>query len=427
MTKENNSIRGMHDYLPEEVRIWQYVENILKKIFSCYCYTEIRLPILEYTSLFHNTVGNTTEIFEKEIYSFNDRNNKNITLRPEGTIGCVRASIKHNLINKKIQRLWYLGPMFRYERPQKGRYRQFYQMGAEIFGIKEPTIDLEIIMLTSRFWKMLDIADHVTLEINSIGSIDARANFQNHLVLFLEKHKYSLDADCLRRLYTNPLRILDSKNIKIQNLLKTGPQLSNYLDQESSIHFNQLCNLIKSMNISYIINQNLIRGLDYYNSTVFEWKTKKLGTQNTICAGGRYDLLIEKIGGISTPAIGFALGMERLILLLKKIKPQLICTYTIDIYVMTFDYSMKLDAVKLSEYIRNKLPNLKIMTHLHNENIKKQFQLANKYQARIALLLGLEEKEKKSVLVKNMYNRKQKIVLQSLLIEELSSLFQYKK
>lgn len=419
---KNKSVRGIHDYLPKEIILWNYVEEIIKKILFSYCYNEIRLPILEYTKLFKHTIGNITDIIEKEMYSFEDRNNNKLTLRPEGTVGCARAYIQNNnFLHDREQRLWYLGPMFRYERPQKGRYRQFYQMGVEVFGIQGPDIDLELILLTTHFWKKLGIEQYLILEVNSIGSIDIRNKYKKDLVEFLKKNESFLDKDSQRRLNTNPLRILDSKILSTQILLKSGPQLNHYLDKNSSIYFKKLCDFMSYIGIPYTINNNLIRGLDYYNDTVFEWKTNQLGAQDTVCAGGRYDNLIEKIGGPKTPAIGFAIGMERLILLIKTVSFCML-PYFIDIYILVFDDSFKLNSVKLSELIRSQLPILKVMTNFFGGNITQQFRLADKYNARVALLLGPEEKNKKSILIKNLTNRKQKVVLQTQLIHELSFL-----
>ncbi|CAL4043022.1 histidine--tRNA ligase [Buchnera aphidicola] len=421
MNKKNESIRGMHDYLPNEIMIWNHVENLLKKILFSYCYREIRLPVLEHTKLFNNTIGNNTDIFEKEMYSFQDRKNNQLTLRPEGTVGCARASIQHNLLINKEQRLWYLGPMFRYERPQRGRYRQFYQMGAEAFGFKGPDIELELILLTASFWKKLGIDKYLILELNSIGSIHIRNQYKKDLLKFLQINESFLDHASKCRLHTNPFRILDSKVESTQVLLKKGPQLSNYIDENSAFHFKKLCCFMSDLEIIYTINNNLIRGLDYYNDTVFEWKTNKLGSQNTICAGGRYDQLIETLGGPNIPAVGFAIGMERLILLIKEVS-SFTMLYFIDIYILVFNDSFKLSSIKLSEFIRHKFPTLKIMINFHGGNITQQFRLANKHNARVALLLGPEEQKKESILIKNLINRKQKIVLKTQLIEELSFL-----
>ena len=321
--KKIQSIRGMNDLLPNESATWQQIEKIVKGVLNSYGYNEIRTPIVEDTALFKRAVGEVTDIVEKEMYTFNDRNDESITLRPEITAGCVRAGIEHGLFYNQEQRLWYLGPAFRYEKPQKGRYRQFHQFGVEVFGLEGPNIDAELILLTARFWKALGIEEHTTLELNSIGSVEARANYRNALVSFLEQHKDKLDEDCLRRMYTNPLRVLDSKNPVIQELLNQAPKLFNYLDEESKLHFDGLCQLLDSAGIKYNINQRLVRGLDYYNRTVFEWVTSSLGAQGTVCGGGRYDGLVSQLGGQPTPAVGFAMGVERLVLLVQAVNPSL--------------------------------------------------------------------------------------------------------
>ncbi len=285
MAKNIQAIRGMNDYLPEETALWQRIEGTLKQVLGGYGYSEIRLPIVEQTPLFKRAIGEVTDVVEKEMYTFEDRNGESLTLRPEGTAGCVRAGIEHGLLYNQEQRLWYIGPMFRYERPQKGRYRQFHQLGAEVFGLQGPDIDAELILLTARWWKALGIAEHVTLELNSIGSLEARANYRDALVAFLEQHVEVLDEDCKRRMYSNPLRVLDSKNPEVQALLNDAPRLSEYLDEESRAHFAGLCELLAQAGIPYTVNERLVRGLDYYNRTVFEWVTTSLGAQGTVCAG----------------------------------------------------------------------------------------------------------------------------------------------
>lgn len=296
MAKNIQAIRGMNDYLPADTVIWQRIETILKRVLAGYGYSEIRTPIVEQTPLFRRAIGEVTDVVEKEMYTFDDRNGESVTLRPENTAGCVRAGIEHGLLYNQEQRVWYLGPMFRYERPQKGRYRQFYQLGAEVFGLQGPDIDAELILLTARWWRELGIFEHVTLELNSIGSLAARANYREALVAFLEQHKDKLDEDCKRRMYSNPLRVLDSKNPEVQQLLNDAPELFDYLDAESKEHFDSLCALLDGAGIKYRINQRLVRGLDYYNRTVFEWVTTALGAQGTVCAGGRYDGLVEQLG-----------------------------------------------------------------------------------------------------------------------------------
>ncbi|CUR53720.1 Histidine--tRNA ligase [Serratia symbiotica] len=424
MSNNIQAIRGMNTYLPKDAILFQYVENILKKILNNYSYNEIRLPIIEKTSLFKRAIGEITDIIEKEMYTFNDRNGNSISLRPEGTAGCVRASIENGLLYNQEQRLWYLGPMFRYERPQKGRYRQFHQLGVEVFGLSGPNIDAELILLTARFWKILGITKYIKLELNSIGSLKSRIKYRHMLVNFLIKNINFLDEDCKRRLYRNPLRILDSKNPKIQKLLNNAPNISKYLDEESYIHFSTLCKILVQENIPYIINERLVRGLDYYNNTVFEWITNNLGSQNTLCAGGRYDSLVEKLGGKKIPAIGFAIGLERLILLIKTINPTLIINslFKIDIYIISSDIHTQNIAIKISEEIRDVLPNIKIMTNFNIKSIKKQIIYANKLGARIVLILNHHEITKQQVIIKDLYNRKQKILAQNEIITFLKQI-----
>ena len=297
MAKNIQAIRGMNDYLPGETALWQRIEGSLKQVLGSYGYSEIRLPIVEQTPLFKRAIGEVTDVVEKEMYTFEDRNGDSLTLRPEGTAGCVRAGIEHGLLYNQEQRLWYVGPMFRHERPQKGRYRQFHQIGAEVFGLQGPDIDAELIMLTARWWRELGISEHVSLELNSIGSLEARANYRDALVAYLEQFTDKLDEDSKRRMYTNPLRVLDSKNPDVQALLNDAPALGDYLDEESKAHFAGLCALLDDAGIRYTVNQRLVRGLDYYNRTVFEWVTTSLGSQGTVCAGGRYDGLVEQLGG----------------------------------------------------------------------------------------------------------------------------------
>ncbi|WP_343377591.1 histidine--tRNA ligase [Buchnera aphidicola (Formosaphis micheliae)] len=425
MINKYQSIRGMHDYLPKEIKHWNYVESIIKKILSSYGYHEIRLPIIEYTELFYRTIGNDTDVIEKEMYSFKDRSKHNVTLRPEGTVGCARANINNGLLNDQFQKLWYFGPMFRYERPQKGRYRQFYQMGLEVFGFKGPYIDIELILLISRCWKKLGIDKYLRLEINSIGSTKSREIYKKDLITFLENNQLLLDIDSKRRLYINPLRILDTKNKSIQLLLKKGPLLINYIDKNSMIYFKNICNFMLEMGIEYTINNNLIRGLDYYNDIVFEWKTNKLGTQDTICAGGRYDKLIETLGGPKTPAIGCAIGMERLILLIKEMSSSMMSCY-IDIYLVVFNECNKLNIIKIGEILHNSFPMFKIIINYYNGSLKRQFQLANKYHSKVVLLLGPDEQEKNTIIIKDLRNKIQKEILQFNLVKELSYLLSQK-
>ncbi|CAI0706758.1 Histidine--tRNA ligase [Serratia quinivorans] len=413
MAKNIQAIRGMNDYLPEETALWQRIEGILKQVLSGYGYSEIRLPIVEQTPLFKRAIGEVTDVVEKEMYTFDDRNGESLTLRPEGTAGCVRAGIEHGLLYNQEQRLWYVGPMFRYERPQKGRYRQFHQLGAEVFGLQGPDIDAELILLSARWWKALGISEHVKLELNSIGSLEARANYRDALVAFLEQHQEKLDEDCKRRMYSNPLRVLDSKNPEVQALLNDAPRLSEYLDADSKAHFEGLCELLAQAGIPYTINERLVRGLDYYNRTVFEWVTTSLGAQGTVCAGGRYDGLVEQLGGRATPAVGFAMGLERLVLLVQAVNPEFKAAATIDVYVISSGAGTQSAAMQLAERVRDAAPQLKLMTNYGGGNFKKQITRADKWGARVALILGENEVAAQQVVVKDLRSGEQETLVQS--------------
>ncbi len=402
MAKTIQAIRGMNDCLPTETPLWQWVENKLRSVLASYGYAEIRMPIVESTPLFARAIGEVTDVVEKEMFTFNDRDEESITLRPEGTAGCVRAGIEHGLLYNQEQRLWYMGPMFRYERPQKGRYRQFHQMGVEIFGIPNPEIDAELIMLTARLWKDLGIFDHVTLQLNTIGSLEARKNYRQALVDFLQNHLDVLDEDCKRRLTTNPLRILDSKNQAVQSVLNDAPKLHDYLDEESREHFAQLCALLDAVGIRYEVNQKLVRGLDYYNKTVFEWVTSALGAQGTVCGGGRYDGLVEQLGGHATSGVGFAMGLERLVLLVQEVNQAVDLPSAVDIYVVFAGEGTTLAAFELAEKLRSELPHLRTMTHCSGGNFKKQFKRADKSGARFALVIGESEVQNQQVVVKDL-------------------------
>ncbi|HIE5062789.1 TPA: histidine--tRNA ligase [Serratia marcescens] len=413
MAKNIQAIRGMNDYLPEETALWQRIEGTLKQVLGSYGYSEIRLPIVEQTPLFKRAIGEVTDVVEKEMYTFEDRNGESLTLRPEGTAGCVRAGIEHGLLYNQEQRLWYIGPMFRYERPQKGRYRQFHQLGAEVFGLQGPDVDAELILLTARWWKALGIAEHVKLELNSIGSLEARANYRAALVAFLEQHVEVLDEDCKRRMYSNPLRVLDSKNPEVQALLNDAPRLSEYLDEESRAHFAGLCELLAQAGIPYTVNERLVRGLDYYNRTVFEWVTTSLGAQGTVCAGGRYDGLVEQLGGRATPAVGFAMGLERLVLLVQAVNPEFKAPSAIDVYVISSGAGTQSAAMQLAEQVRDAAPQLKLMTNYGGGNFKKQITRADKWGARIALILGESEVAAQQVVVKDLRSGEQETLAQS--------------
>lgn len=425
MEKNIQAIRGMNDYLPGETGIWQRIEGILKQVLASYGYSEIRLPILEQTPLFKRAIGEVTDVVEKEMYTFEERNGDSLTLRPEGTAGCVRAGIEHGLLYNQEQRLWYIGPMFRHERPQKGRYRQFNQLGVEVFGLNGPDIDAELIMLITRCWRTLGIDQHVRLDLNSIGSLEARANYRDALVAFLEKHKEKLDEDCKRRMYSNPLRVLDSKNQDVQALLNDAPQLGDYLDEESRAHFAGLCQFLYAAGIDYTVNQRLVRGLDYYNRTVFEWVTNSLGSHGTVCAGGRYDGLVEQLGGRAAPAVGFAMGLERLVLLVQAINLEFKIEAVVDMYLISSGQGTQGAAMLLAEKIRDQVPALKLMTNYSGGDFKKQFARANKWGARVALALGEDEVDKGEVVVKDLRTGEQKNVAQTDAAAHLQALLGY--
>jgi histidyl-tRNA synthetase len=395
------AIRGMNDIQPSETPLWQYVERILRETLHGYGYQEIRLPIVEKTELFKRTIGEATDIVEKEMYTFLDRNDDSMTLRPEGTAGCVRAGVEHGLLYNQIQRWWYQGPYFRYERPQKGRYRQFHQCGAEVFGIATPDIDAELILMSARIFARLGLSPHVSLEINSLGSAESRANYRKELIKYLTEHKSELDEDSLRRFDTNPLRILDSKNPAMQEMIKRAPKLTEHLDTESAAHFAALQTYLKSAGLNFTINSCLVRGLDYYNKTVFEWVTNELGAQGTVCAGGRYDGLVEQLGGKSNPALGFAIGMERLILLTQQIQNNL-ATTTADIYVMTDSEVTFQKGLELAAELRDAYPALCVLQHSGGGALKNQFKKADKSGARFAVIIGEQEFAANSVSVKSL-------------------------
>ena len=398
MSKAIQAIRGMNDILPTQTSHWQHVEKVLSRILERYGYQQIRLPILEKTELFARSIGEVTDIVEKEMYTFSDRNGDSLTLRPEGTAGCVRAGIEHSLFYNEIQRLWYIGAMFRHERPQRGRYRQFHQIGAEVYGLAGADIDAEIILLTARFWQELGLND-LELHINTLGSSAARATYREHLVSYFTQHHEQLDADSQRRLHTNPLRILDSKNPTMQELIQHAPQLLDCLDEESTAHFSKLQQLLNSAGVKFIINPRLVRGLDYYNRTVFEWITTELGAQGTVCAGGRYDGLVEQIGGKSTPAIGFALGLERLVALLEQRNVKM-PDFAPHAYLVMVGELAVTEGFRLAELLRNQLSELKLVLHCGGGSFKSQFKQADKSGARFALILGENEVAQQQVTVK---------------------------
>jgi len=394
------SIRGFNDLLPDDIHEWHEVETILKRIVSQYGYREIRLPVLEKTALFHRSIGEVTDIVEKEMYTFDDRAGESLSLRPEGTAGCARACLEHHLLQERPLRIWYNGPMYRYERPQKGRYRQFYQFGLEAFGIAEPDIDAEILCLTARFWKKLGIDSAVKLKINSLGVPASRNEYRQVLVEYFEKHHDSLDADSQRRLYSNPLRILDSKNPQLQELIQHAPTLHNYLDEESARHFKQLQNFLNHMGVNFEIEPRIVRGLDYYTKTVFEWQTDLLGSQNAVCAGGRYDGLIKNLGGKETPGIGFSIGIERVIALRQLLNVQSAQPAKTDVCFIVQGISARAEALKIAEQLREALPKLCFMQHCSDSSFKAQFKWADKCGARFALILGDDEIKQNKIAIK---------------------------
>lgn len=399
MTQAIQAIRGMNDILPAEVYVWQFVEKTLREVLHSYCYQEIRLPIVEKTELFKRSIGEATDIVEKEMYTFLDRNDDSLTLRPELTVGCVRAGIEHGLLHNQVQRLWYLGPCFRYERPQKGRYRQFHQCGAEVFGLAGPDIDAELIMLSASIFSQLGLKPFITLQLNSLGSVEARLNYRKELVAYLTQNRSSLDEDSERRLSMNPLRILDSKNPEMQELIANAPKLVDHLDAESAQHFAALQHYLTNAGIAFTINPCLVRGLDYYTKTVFEWVTHELGAQGTVCAGGRYDGLVEQLNGKPTPALGFAIGMERTVLLLQQSQhaPQ---APVPDIYFITDSDNAFQKSLNIADHLRDRIPHLCIQQHCGGGSLKNQFKKADKSGATFALILGEDELRANTVTLK---------------------------
>ncbi len=407
MSKVIQSIRGMHDILPDQSPVWNYLEGTLRELFIQYGYKELRTPVLESTKLFSRSIGEVTDIVEKEMYTFEDRNGDSLSMRPECTASCVRAGIQNGLLYNQQQRIWYIGPMFRHERPQKGRYRQFYQAGIETFGIPGPDIDAEVIAVSARLWKRLGLKN-VELQLNSLGSNEARNKYREVLVSYLKDHEDKLDEESKRRLLTNPLRVLDSKNPDIADIIKAAPQLLDHLDAESEEHFERLKLLLTEMGIPFVINTRLVRGLDYYCRTVFEWVTTELGTQGTICAGGRYDGLVEQLGGKATPGLGFAMGLERIVLLLEE---QAIETPTQspDIYMVMQGEAAENTGLKLTETLRDELPGLRIVNNAAGGSFKSQMKRADKSGAKFAIILGDNELTENNVILKPLRNAEPQI------------------
>ena len=417
MSRPIQSVKGMNDILPDQTPVWLYLEDIIRQIVETYGYRQIRLPVLEQTALFKRSIGEATDIVEKEMYTFEDRGGESLTLRPEGTAGTVRSGMQHGLFYNQTQRLWYSGPMFRRERPQKGRYRQFYQIGVETFGMPGPDIDAELILMTARIWKALDLKG-LTLQLNTLGTAETRAIYREKLVKYFKQHTNQLDEDSLRRLERNPLRILDSKNPAMSALISAAPTFEDYLDKESAEHFQQLRYILDEAGIGYEVNPRLVRGLDYYSKTVFEWITDQLGAQGTVCAGGRFDGLIEHFGGTATPAIGFAMGMDRLIELLQDNDTQV--SVIPDIFLITVGQEAIRLGLVLAESLRDQLPTLQIVTHCGGGSIKTQFKKADKSGARYAIILGEDELNSQMVNVKDLHHGQQYTVTEADLIDFLA-------
>ncbi len=387
MTQTLQAVRGMHDILPQEIALWRTVEEAFSTLMHSYGYQEVRLPLVEKTELFRRTIGDVTDIVEKEMYTFTDRNGESLSLRPEGTAGCVRAAMEHHLLRGQSPRLWYSGAMFRHERPQKGRYRQFHQLGIEAYGMDGPDIDAELIALSARLWRLLGLGD-LKLEINTLGDSAARAAYRGHLIEYFSAHTDALDDDSRRRLHSNPLRLLDSKNPALQTLIAAAPRLTDHLDESSHAHFAGLCDLLDQTGITYKINPRLVRGLDYYGKTVFEWVSAHLGAQGTVCAGGRYDGLVQQLGGTPTAAIGCAMGMERLIALLQE---KTSADYHAHAYLANFGVAARQSALAVAERLRDACPPLRLHMDCGGGNLKAQLKRADKSGAAIALILGDEE------------------------------------
>lgn len=398
MSNHLQAVRGMNDIVPPVSAAWREFENTVAGLLSSYGYREIRMPLVEQSAVFKRSIGDATDIVQKEMYSFDDRNGDNLTLRPEGTASCVRAVLQHGLLQHTPLRLWYSGPMFRHERPQRGRHRQFHQIGVEAFGAAGPDIDAEVILMTARLWRMLGL-NNLRLEMNSLGTSAARANYRALLGDYFRQHFDALDEDSRDRLERNPLRILDSKNPAMRELIEGAPSLADHLDEESSAHFDSLCAMLAANGVEVHRNPRLVRGLDYYSKTVFEWITTELGAQGTVCAGGRYDGLVELMGGKPTPAIGFAMGVERL---LELCAAQAHSGAAPTVYVSATGEALDAHAVKLAEQLRTALPQWHIQLHVGGGSLKSRMKKADKSGARLALLLGEDEVAQGTVTLKHL-------------------------
>ncbi len=413
------AIRGMNDILPAQTPLWQFFEAQVKLVFDQYGYQEIRMPIAEKTDLFCRSIGEATDVVEKEMYTFADRNGDNMTLRPEGTASCVRAAQEHGLTYNQVQRLWYHGPMFRYERPQKGRQRQFHQFGAEVYGLDGPDVDAELIIMTARLWRQLGLQGAVKLQLNTLGSAAARAAYRTDLVAFLQANMALLDADSQRRVTTNPLRVLDSKDESTQALLDGAPNFYGYLDDESRVHFERLRELLDAAGISYEVNPRLVRGLDYYCKTVFEWVTDKLGAQGTVCGGGRYDGMIEQLGGKPTPAVGWAMGVERMILLLQEMQQEPAgLGQQADVYLAHMGDAATVRTMQLAEQLRTDIPGLRLLWHCGGGSLKNQMKKANRCGAKLVLIMGEDELAQGQIQIKPLQGQDEQ---QSISLDQVSA------
>lgn len=411
------AVRGMNDILPSETHLWQHAENVMRRILRGHGYQEVRTPIVEKTELFKRSIGDATDIVEKEMYTFLDRNEESLTLRPELTASCVRAGIEHGLLYNQVQRFWCTGPNFRYEKPQKGRYRQFFHYDAEVFGLPGPDIDAELILMTSVIFDKLSLKPYIKLQLNSLGSPASRKIYRQQLVDYFTKNIGELDEDSKKRLHRNPLRILDSKNPAMKEVINNAPKILASLDEESAQHFEKLQEYLSHAGVSFEINQHLVRGLDYYTKTVFEWVTDKLGAQGAVCSGGRYDGLVEQLGGKPTPALGFAFGLERTILLMQQSGHNYNNAPVLHAYVINDSEAAFINALKLANYLRSKVHGLRMILHTGGGSVKNQFKKADKSGALYAIIIGEHEIKTRSVSIKNL---RQDLPQQTLYQDELA-------
>ena len=408
MSKAIQAIRGMNDALPADTVLWQWLEGVARDVLQSYGYGEIRMPLLEKTELFARSIGEVTDIVEKEMYTFDDRNGESLSLRPEATASCVRAAISHGLLHNQQHRLWYAGPMFRYERPQKGRYRQFHQIGAEAYGFAGPDIDAELILAAARIWESLGLSG-LTLELNSLGTPESRKVYRALLVEYFEGHRSALDEDSRRRLEKNPLRILDSKNPDMAALIEAAPLITDHLDSESEDHFRGLQEILESAGVTFTLKPRLVRGLDYYTRTVFEWVTDQLGAQSAVCSGGRYDELVSQLGGRATPAVGWAMGLERLVELLRlaALEPPASQPHA---YLVPLGDAAERRAHAVAESLRNELPELRLIVHCGGGGMKARMKRADRSGAGVALILGDDEIAADALVIKPLRGGEQQVV-----------------